>query len=92
MNPNQPAEALPWRVATLERDRDWLFRHKAESRDVEALTTKVEHLDDTKAESKDVDILAGEMRSLRRALYTFALSVVGSAIVFAFAVLQITGS
>lgn len=51
---------------------------------VAAIVVKIDNLHD---DQKD---LREGFRSLRTALFTFALSIAGSALVFAFAVLQLT--
>lgn len=47
-------------------------------------------LDDEKAENKDLLVLADEVRSLRRALVIFSLSMVGSGGAFLIGVLALT--
>lgn len=55
------------------------------------LERRVGRVETEKADDDDVKSLAEEVKSLRRALYTFALSVVGSAVVFAFTVFELLG-
>jgi hypothetical protein len=55
----------------------------------DALTVR---LDDLYRRVEDVRELKDEVKSLRRAIIAFAFSVAGSAMVFAFAVVQLTGS
>lgn len=62
------------------------------------LETQIEKLDSEKADLRDLNnvaeqmrTLSGEVKSLRSALLMFALTVAGSAIVFAFAVMQLVG-
>lgn len=57
------------------------------------------NVEEHKASRRDVDALAGDVRelkdevkSLRRAIIAFSFTVAGSAIVFAFTVVQLTGS
>lgn len=75
-------EALPNGV-TLERFRGVWRRLDS----VEAL------LRETKPETmaQQIKDLGDDVRSLKRAFYTFAFSVVGSAVVFAFAVFALLG-
>lgn len=67
----------------------WRLRH---------LEEETRRLDDKKADTKDLDNVAEQMRSLstdftslRRAIITFSFTIAASAIVFAFAVLQLLG-
>jgi len=58
---------------------------------ITVLEGQVKKLDEVKADADDVKAIAEEVKSIRRALYTFALSVVGSSIVFAFTVFELLG-
>ena len=60
---------------------------------------RMENVEKGKASRRDVDGLAedvrelkDEVKSLRRAIIAFSFTVAGSAIVFAFAVVQLTGA
>jgi hypothetical protein len=59
---------------------------------IKQLEEHVKALHSEKADEKDLLVLAEEVRGLRRALITFSLSVVGSAVVFALAVFQLVGA
>jgi hypothetical protein len=59
---------------------------------IKQLEEQVKTLRSEKADEKDLVVLAEEVRGLRRALITFSLSVVGSAVVFALAVFQLVGA
>lgn len=71
-------EVLEARVARIEDDVKKLDKEKAESTDIGAIW-------------KAFDRLTESVDSLRRAVVTFAFVIAGSAIAFAFSVIQLTG-
>lgn len=94
--------AIPWRVGALEREVDLLWDRKADveafrehvKAEAETLKLTSDRLDkriDDKADGTIVGDLRDEVRSLRKALVGFSLSVVVSAIGFAFAVFMLLG-
>jgi hypothetical protein len=57
------------------------------------LSRRVEKIEDLKPDvmADNIKSLSGDVRSLRRAFYTFAFSVVASSILFAFTVFALLG-
>lgn len=74
-----PEDALTVRLDDIYRRVENMEQGKASRRDVDGL-------------AEDVRELKDEVKSLRRAIVAFSFTVAGSAIVFAFAVTQLTGS
>lgn len=74
-----PEDAMTVRLNDLYRRVENAEKEKASRRDVDGL-------------AEDVRELKDEVKSLRRAIVAFSFTVAGSAIVFAFAVVQLTGS
>jgi hypothetical protein len=74
-----PEDALTVRLNDLYRRVENTEKDKASRRDVDAL-------------SEDVRELKDEVKSLRRAIVGFCFTIAGSAVVFALAVGQLTGS
>jgi len=72
-------DALTVRFGDINRRLGNLEEGKASRRDVDGL-------------AEDVRELKDEVKSLRRAIIAFCFTVAGSAIVFAFAVVQLTGT
>lgn len=66
---------LKWRLDRVEQDIVDLDRDKATTRDVDKLSGELEKL-------------SGRVESMTKALYLFSLTVAGSAVGLAFAVLQ----
>lgn len=80
-----------FRLANLERDCRELWSQTARSKDVEALAKTVDQkasLRDLDALTREVGDLAQKVASNTKALLAFALTVAGSAIGLALAVLQ----
>lgn len=79
---------LAYRVGQAEKGIDRLWSAKADGRDVDRLGDKVRMLDEGKADKDRVEELRDDMRSVRRALYAVAGSVLVGAILFALAFTQ----
>lgn len=58
---------------------------------LQTLETVTRDLEKEKANTKDVAALVDEVRSLRRALVGFAITIGGSAVVFAFGIVAVLG-
>lgn len=58
---------------------------------LDSLEKRSDELHKDKADAKDVTALAEEVKRLRAAFNTLALSIAGSAVVFAFSVLKLVG-
>lgn len=78
MATDEPRSSVDWRLRSLEARVSRL-----ESVNPEVIVERVRNI------SRDLEEVSGEVRALKRALYTFALSISLSAIAFAVAVLQI---
>lgn len=78
MAADEPRSSVDWRLRSLEARVSRL-----ESVNPEVIVERVRNI------SRDLEEVSGEVRALKRALYTFALSISLSAIAFAVAVLQI---
>lgn len=78
---------IGYRIGRAEQDIERLWDRKADATVVAELKKDVEAKADREAHVE----LRDEVRSLRRALYAFALGTVGSAIVFAFSVFELLG-